>query len=438
MESTKHLSLSELQRSVKARLEADFPLPVWVAAEIAELKVNYSGHCYLELVEKGGDNGVPRARASAVIWRSLYGRIDAYFTATTGQPLGVGLKVLLKVVVSYHELYGFSLQVQDVDPTYTLGDIAQQRLRTIEQLRADGVWDMNRELGLPQLPQRVAVISSATAAGYRDFCKELLRSPYRIETELFDAFMQGHGAEDSIVDALERVAAVQERFDLVVVIRGGGSQSDLSCFNSYRLCAHLAQFPLPVVTGIGHDKDESVADMVAALELKTPTAVAAWIVERFAEADARLDHLQESLERVVGDVLQTERKRVERVGMMLATHAVSVTKWFEMRFERLASDLRRVASALLSAERKRVSDAGAALPKYSSLLLAGERERLGNMQRLVGSYDPQRILDRGFAVVSYGGTAVTAPDQVPCGSTVEIRVAKGGMKAKITDNGKDK
>ena len=170
MDSTKHLSLSELQRSVKAQLEADFPLPVWVAAEIAELKVNYSGHCYLELVEKGGDNGVPRARASAVIWRSLYGRIDAYFTATTGQPLGVGLKVLLKVVVSYHELYGFSLQVQDVDPTYTRGDIAQQRLRTIEQLRADGVWDMNRELGLPQLPQRVAVISSATAAVFRDFC----------------------------------------------------------------------------------------------------------------------------------------------------------------------------------------------------------------------------------------------------------------------------
>ena len=303
MEAKKHFSLRELQLAVRERLSEAFPLPVWVAAEISEMKVNYSGHCYLELVEKGGANGVPAAKASAVIWRSHYGPIASYFASKTGERLAVGMKVLVRVTLSYHELYGLSFQIQDIDPTYTVGDWEQQRQQTIARLREEGVWDMNRELDVPRVPQRVAVVSSANAAGYQDFGKEIARSAYRVELTLFDAFMQGHGAEDSIIEALERVADRAEEFDVVALIRGGGSQSDLACFNSYRLCAHVAQFPVPIVTGIGHDKDESVADMVAARRLKTPTAVAAWVVEQMSEFDGALEALRQAVERCAVELL---------------------------------------------------------------------------------------------------------------------------------------
>ncbi len=276
MAETQHITLRELQRRVKAALEGQFALPVWVSAEISEIKVNYSGHCYLELVEKGGDNGVPTAQARAVVWRSHYPRISGYFEAETGQPLAAGIKILAKVLVSYHELYGFSLQITDIDPSYTLGDMERQRQQTIAQLQQDGVWEMNREVPMPAVVQRIAIVSSVNAAGYQDFCKELDKSPYRFRLTLFDAFMQGEAAEESIVEALCAVADRAEDFDAVVLIRGGGSRSDLNCFNAYRLCAHVAQFPLPILTGIGHDKDTSVADMVAHTALKTPTAVAGY------------------------------------------------------------------------------------------------------------------------------------------------------------------
>ena len=236
-----HITLSELQRLVKETLHERFALPVWVSAEISEVKVNYSGHCYLELVEKGGDNGVPLAQSRAVIWRTAYSRIAGYFEAETGQRLAAGIKILAKVAVNYHELYGFSLQITDIDPSYTLGDMERQRQMTIAQLQKEGVWDMNREAPMPAIVQRIAVVSSANAAGYQDFCKELARSAYRFELTLFDAFMQGEAAEESIIEALCNVAARPEKFDAVVLIRGGGSRSDLNCFNAYRLCATWAQ-----------------------------------------------------------------------------------------------------------------------------------------------------------------------------------------------------
>ena len=285
MQTHSHITLSQLQRLVKETLHERFALPVWVSAEISEIKVNYSGHCYLELVEKGGDNGVPLAQSRAVIWRTAYPRIARYFEAETGQRLAAGIKILAKVAVNYHELYGFSLQITDIDPTYTLGDMERQRQMTIAQLQKEGVWDMNREAPMPVVVQRVAVVSSANAAGYQDFRKELAKSPYRFEVTLFDAFMQGAAAEESIVTALCAVAERMDEFDAVVLIRGGGSASDLNCFNAYRLCAHVAQFPLPILTGIGHDKDTSVADMVAHTALKTPTAVAGWLVERMTQTE---------------------------------------------------------------------------------------------------------------------------------------------------------
>ena len=284
-----HLSLSRLQAQVKGVLAERFALPVWVAAEVSELKVNYSGHCYLEMVEKGEADGIPKAQARAVIWRSHYPRLAGYFEAETGQRLAAGMKILFKATVNYHELYGFSLQITDLDASYTLGDMERQRQQTIARLRQDGVWEMNRETEMPAVVQRIAVVSSRQAAGYQDFCKEIGKSPYDFRVTLFDAFMQGAAAEDSIIAALGEIAEQYDRFDAVVLIRGGGSASDLNCFNAYRLCAHVAQFPLPVLTGIGHDKDTSVADMVAHTALKTPTAVAGWLVERMARVEGWLD-----------------------------------------------------------------------------------------------------------------------------------------------------
>ena len=404
-----HITLSELQRLVKETLHERFALPVWVSAEISEVKVNYSGHCYLELVEKGGDNGVPLAQSRAVIWRTAYSRIAGYFEAETGQRLAAGIKILAKVAVNYHELYGFSLQITDIDPAYTLGDMQRQRQQTIDCLRKEGVWDMNREVGMPAVVQRIAIVSSANAAGYQDFCKEIGKSPYRFRLTLFDAFMQGAAAEESIVAALCAVADRMEEFDAVVIIRGGGSASDLNCFNAYRLCTHVAQFPLPVLTGIGHDKDTSVADMVAHTALKTPTAVAGWLVERMAETDGWLDCAALQL----NDMTKA------------AMHAS------EVRLERLSGEVRRLSGELLTRQTLRLEHFTGLLPDAARDFLARQGVRLGNAAELIAGRSPERILRLGFAVLRAGGRAVTSVGSVAEGEQVEIEVSDGKIDATV-------
>lgn len=403
MIAAQYITLSELQRRVRQALEERFALPLWVSAEIAEVKVNYSGHCYLELVEKGEGDGVPKAQARAVIWRSQYARIAAYFEAETGQRLAAGMRILAKATVNYHELYGFSLQLLDVDPAYTLGDMERQRQMTIAQLQKEGVWDMNREAPMPVVVQRVAVVSSANAAGYQDFRKELAKSPYRFEVTLFDAFMQGAAAEESIVTALCAVAERMDEFDAVVLIRGGGSASDLNCFNAYRLCAHVAQFPLPILTGIGHDKDTSVADMVAHTALKTPTAVAGWLVERMTQTEGWLDYAALQLH----DATKA------------AMHAS------EVRLERLTGDLRQMSGDLLTRQRLRAEHLSALLPEAVRNFLARQATRLDNAAELIAGRSPERILRLGFAVVRTGGKAVVSARGVRKGDALEIEVADG-------------
>lgn len=409
MQAHAHITLSELQRLVKNTLHERFALPVWVSAEISEIKVNYSGHCYLELVEKGGDNGVPQAQARAVLWRTAYPRIAGYFEAETGQRLAAGIKILAKVSVTYHELYGFSLQITDIDPAYTLGDMERQRQQTIAQLREEGVWDMNREVPMPTVVQRVAIVSSANAAGYQDFCKELDKSPYRFRLTLFDAFMQGAAAEESIVAALCAAAQRMEEFDAVVVIRGGGSASDLNCFNAYRLCTHVAQFPLPVVTGIGHDKDTSVADMVAHTALKTPTAVAGWLVERMAGVDGWLDYAALQL----------------RDATRSAMHAS------EVRLERLAGELRHASGELLTRQRLRTEHLATLLPQAVEDFLLRHATRLENAAELVAGRSPERILRLGFAVVRAGGKTVTSASDVRKGDVLDIEVSDGHIESTV-------
>ena len=379
---------------------------------LSELKVNYSGHCYLELVEKSeparGGTPIPRAQARAVIWRQQYAMLSAYFEAETGSRLAAGMKILAKVLVSYHELYGLSLQITDLDASYTLGEVERQKQMTIAQLQADGVWDMNREQELPLLTQRVAIVSSAAAAGYRDFCNELQQGGYAFRTTLFDAVVQGQAAEESICAALAAVAERQEEFDVVVIIRGGGSASDLSCFNSYRLCSYVAQFPLPVVTGIGHDKDTSVADMVAHTPLKTPTAVAAWLTERMARLEGWLTD----------------------AAMHLSELAVKATQREQLRLERMAGEVARLGGTYCERARSRMAMLGEQLRSEVARFIERRAMFLQVAESSVEARAPEKILRLGFAVVRCDGRAVTRAEGL-AGREVEIQLAEGYIKAEV-------
>ena len=410
--TTQHITLSELQRHIKQALESALPLPVWVAAELSELKVNYSGHCYMELVEKSeptkGGTAIPRAQARAVIWRSQYAMLASYFEAETGSRLAVGMKILAKVLVSYHELYGLSLQIIDLDASYTLGEVERQKQMTIAQLQRDGVWDMNREVELPLLTQRIAVVSSSAAAGYRDFCNELREGGYAFRLTLFDAVVQGQAAEESICRALADVAQRQEEFDAVVLIRGGGSASDLSCFNSYRLCSYVAQFPLPVITGIGHDKDTSVADMVAHTPLKTPTAVAAWLTERMAQQDGWL----------------------EEAAMRLAEAATRATQREQLRLERMSGEVIRLGGTYCERAQSRLAMLREQLSAEVARFIDRRQMFLATAEGVVEGRKPDNILRMGFAIVRCEGRAVKSAEAL-AGREVEIELAKGKVKAKV-------
>ena len=412
---SQHITLKQLQQQIKSAVEQVLPLPVWVVAEVAELKVNYSGHCYLELVEKSepkrGASAVPTAQARAVIWRSQWAMIAPYFRSQTGSELGVGMKILAKVLVSYHELYGLSLQISDIDPSYTLGEVERQKQLTIAQLQADGVWDMNRELQLPYLVQRIAVVSSAAAAGYRDFMNELREGGYAFCCDLYDVVVQGAAAEESICAALDEVALKQEQYDAVVLIRGGGSASDLSCFNSYRLCSYVAQFPLPVLTGIGHDKDTSVADMVAAVALKTPTAVAGWLVDRMAQIDAWLD---ESAKR-------------------LSELATKYTRDEMMRLDRFAADVERQALVRVERAKGYLDMCGEVLASSAERAVERQRAWLAMAEEVIEARSPKQILRLGFAVVRSGGKAILSAEGAKAGDRITIELNQGELQAEIVE-----
>ena len=414
-QASSHITLRQLQQQIKAAVEQALPLPVWVVAEVAELKVNYSGHCYMELVEKSessrGGSSTPTAQARAVIWRSQWAMLGPYFRQQTGSELAAGMKILARVMVSYHELYGLSLQISDIDASYTLGEVERQKQLTIAQLKADGVWDMNREQPMPYLVQRIAVVSSAAAAGYRDFMNELKAGGYAFCCDLYDAVVQGAAAEESICAALEEVALKQEQYDAVVVIRGGGSASDLSCFNSYRLCSYVAQFPLPVLTGIGHDKDTSVADMVAHTALKTPTAVAAWLTERMARIEAWLEDANVRLKQLVAAAMKREELRLERMAAELKVQAATYCQRAASRLE-----LKLEQVQLLARQR-----------------IEREKMRLESMERSVEALSPRRIMELGFAMVRSGKKLLRSVADVAEGEQIEIILTDGTIKARVEE-----
>ena len=412
MSPEKHITLSELLSDVKRTLAERFPLGVWICAEIGELKENrYSGHCYLELIEKGEKDTTPTAKASAAIWRSRWAGIASHFRIATGCDLAAGMSVLLKVSVTFHEAYGFSLVVSDIDPAYTLGENERRKRETIAALEADGVIDLNRSLPFPTVVQHVAVISSATAAGLQDFRNHLAESPYAISTTLFEAIVQGSTAEESIIAALGEIAEREDEFDVVALIRGGGSQSDLDCFNSYALSAHIAQFPLPVLTGIGHDKDSSVADLVAARALKTPTAVADFITGLAEGFHSEVEGHYEQIAQLAIHNITTHANRLALCGAKLVGATTSL-----------------LATANLSLSRSEMT------LRHSSLMAIERAEaRLRNAEAQTIAASPQRILSMGFAMVRKGGKNITSAGDLTTGDRVEITLAEGTSQAIITE-----
>ncbi len=404
-----HTTLSQLQRSIQECVVERFPLPVWISAELSDLKVNGSGHCYMELVEKGESDGISKAQAKATIWRSSYATIAANFEAQTGERLSRGMKILAKVLVSYHELYGLSLQITDIDPTYTIGEVERQRQLAIAKLKKNGSWDKNRELPLPRLTQRIAVVSSGQAAGFQDFWREIERSPYRIDITLFEATMQGVAAEESIIAALIAIAERREEFDAVVVIRGGGSLNDLRCFDSYRLALHFARFPRPVIAGIGHDKDISVVDMVSHLSLKTPTAVAAWLGERMAELDGWLQSAAIELQRFT-----TSRTRGE-----------------EVRLERFSNEIEMRCEERINREKRDLVERLTSLPDLAREIIKLKRRELDHSSTVVEGFSPERLLKIGFAIARQQDRAIYSVEELHTGDIITTQLADGEVESEI-------
>ena len=409
--SQESLTLYDLMRMVRGSVESRFSDPVWISAEISELKLNRSGHCYLNLVEKGATDGAPRAEARAMIWRSSYAAIATSFESATGAPLSAGLRVLVRVVVNFHEIYGLSLQIIDIDPTYTLGEVERRRRETIARLQEDGVWDMNRELELPRPTLRIAVVSSATAAGYRDFMQEIGRCNYRFRITLFESLMQGDGGENSVINALDAIADREEEFDVVAIIRGGGSTSDLALFDSYRIASHIAQFPLPIITGIGHDKDVSVADMVAHTSCKTPTAVATLFMEL---ADQELNYIAA----LAAEIKAIAERNIANEGL---------------RIVRYSGDISRLAAEYLQAEEHRVGMLKHELYTEAKSRISNELQRLERAEAIVESHSVENILQLGFALLRSGVGAIRRAGDVSIGQRIDIELYDGSISAEVKD-----
>ena len=380
--SEKRYTLRQLNLMVREAIEDALPDDYWVEAELSECREN-SGHCYMELIEKDERSNTPVARASAKCWRQTWFMVKPYFERTTGQPLRAGMKVLLKVYAQYHEAYGFSWIVSDIDPTYTLGDMARKRQEIIRQLKEEGVFDLQRELSIPTFAKRIAVISAQNAAGYGDFCRQLEDNEYgfRFEVTLFPAIMQGEQVEKSIIAALNNIYAQgQKSYDCVVIIRGGGATADLSGFDTLALAENVAQFPLPIITGIGHDRDESILDMVSNTRVKTPTAAAALLIDNLRQVWERLNLAQQRIS-MAGHIIIDARHRIE------------------MLQQRLAIAIER--------------------------LMTNQKHRLSQIELLLQSYDPQLLLRRGYSITLHHGRAVRDPQQLQAGDEIETRVEKG-------------
>lgn len=405
------LSLYELNGLVKRSIRSCMPDTYWVQAELSDVRTNYSGHCYLEFIQKdaGGNNLVAKARGT--IWSNIFKMLKPYFEQETGQMFTSGIKVLVQVSVEFHELYGYSLTVLDIDPTYTVGDMERKRREILRQLEDEGVINLNKELEMPVLPQRVAVVSSATAAGYGDFCNQLKNNHYGYDfhTELFPAIMQGERVEESVLAALDAINARLEEFDVVVIIRGGGATSDLSGFDTYLLAASCAQFPLPIITGIGHERDDTVIDAVAHTRVKTPTAAAEYLIARMDKTASRLEVLTERLREGVRNRLLWEYRRMDSLKQRIPS----------VVYKRIAD----AKYGLLSARRN--------LQTASHQFLSMKKHRLELLQQRLNDALPEKQLARGYSITMKDGKVVKDASVLKEGDKLVTLLYQGRTESKI-------
>ena len=428
-----HLSLYELNSLVRDVISMSLPDSYWVEAELSEAREGYGGHCYMELIEKDEHSNTPIAKAHASCWRNRWMLLKPQFERVTGQRIHAGMKVLLKVHAQFHENYGFSWIVGDIDPTYTMGDMARKRMEIIQTLKEEGVFDLQKELKLPMFCQRIAVISSATAAGYGDFCNQLADNGYGLQftTALFAATMQGEGVEQSVISALNRINEEWENWDCVVIIRGGGATSDLSGFDTLALAENVANFPLPIITGIGHERDESVLDMISFQRVKTPTAAAAFLVDHLTEVYARIEDAQEAIVNYVKRRLQVERMKFERLSTQIPTLFSLVKVRQSNRLDQLLNRLKVKAERIPADGLHRLEMLEARLKEPVARKLERELHRIDMLSQRAIAQDPERLLSRGYSITLKDGKSIKDASQLKAGDEIETRFAKGVAKAVV-------
>lgn len=425
------ISLYELNNLVRQTLQATMARPYWIVAELSEVRPSPRGHCYVAFVQKDEHSGMLVAKATGTIWRQTYALLAPAFERATGSPLRAGMKVLVCVSVTFHELYGMSLNVTDIDASYSLGEVARRRREIIAQLEADGVLTLNKELPLPRPLRRIAVISSATAAGYGDFCRQLQQSGWGFRTALFPATMQGDEVEESIIAALDAIAAEADQWDAVAIIRGGGAVSDLHGFDAYLLAANVAQFPLPVLTGIGHERDETVIDLVACQRLKTPTAVAAWLISLRQDEAAALTALTQRLQAVTRECLYNAQQRLQQRALALQRAAHTATASRHAKVQRMDAALTLTCRARLAHEAERTERTAEALAHAAQTLIAQHRTALAAASRCIAMAGPERILRMGFAIVRKDGHVLTDATQATGGDRLDITLDRGTLSATV-------
>ncbi|NQU54231.1 MAG: exodeoxyribonuclease VII large subunit [Bacteroidetes bacterium] len=474
-------TLSQLNESIKDALVDAFPATVWVVAEVSELKENRSGHCYLELIEKSENTIIARSRAT--VWSYTFRMLKPYFETSTGQSFAQGIKILVQVSVEYHPAYGLSLNIKDIDPTYTVGDLALQRKEIINKLQTEGIFDMNKELELPLVPQKIAIISSATAAGFQDFMNQLESNEYgfKFYPKLFEATMQGVETVPSIIHALERIFQYDDFFDAVVIIRGGGATADLASFDNYDLAFNITQFSLPVITGIGHEKDDTIIDLVAHTRMKTPTAVAEFLItgvarfyERLVEMENeviqitrntvdfqqnKLERIAESLNYTVSGFINEKKTQLTKKGNELQQNVSqfsfkkkyeihnlkhhldsAVSLWFvetKNRMEQKRRVLKRVVGESLLKENATLIHYKDILVSESKRMIFREQEKIHINENTVRLLNPENILKRGYSLTLKDGEIIKSAKQLQLNDEVETRFADGVVKSKITKKDKN-
>lgn len=450
--NNKALTLTELNSLVADAVAFGVPGEYVVTAELAGVRLS-RGHCYMELVEKDPRMNTPIARANAKCWRSTWQILAPAFTRVTGQELHAGMKVMLTVEADFHVAYGFSWTVVDISAEYSLGEMALRRRQIIECLKQEGVFDLQHELALPRFCQRIALISAEGAAGYGDFENQLSQNDYGLafKATLFPAIVQGEQVESSVTKALMRIYKSIDSFDCVVIIRGGGATSDLAGFDTLSLAEHIANFPLPILTGIGHERDESVADMVACIALKTPTAVAAFLIDHLRETADFVDDAAEKMRHYSQMRLEAEHNRLAQISTLLPVQAERMMAQKRREIDTIARQLPMLARDISQEKRKqllsiakrmpaaarqllqehasRLDRIAQKLPSAATLRLGREQHKLELLYTRAMALDPRQTLRRGFAIVSHNGHALTSTEGIALGDKINIRLYDGKATA---------